>query len=72
MQCITIPPEVIQDIKNKGLSRKKISWSYIERICYSFDDILLITETSIQVGLEIVGIPTEKIEKFLCSKGIKL
>lgn len=72
MRCITISHEVLDDISSKALSNKKLSWNYVERICYSFDDILLIVNHSVSIGITFTGIPDEKTEKFLKTKGINL
>lgn len=72
MNCITISNEVLEEISSKALNNKKLSWNYVERICYSFDDILLIVNHSISIGISFIGIPDEKIEKFLKTKGVNL
>lgn len=72
MNCITINPEILKDISSKTISGKSISWVFIERICYSFDDILVIVNHCLLVGAIFYGNPSEKIEKFLKEKKVNL
>lgn len=72
MNCITIDPEILKDISNKTVSGKSISWIFIERICYSFDDILVIVNHCLLIGAIFNGIPSEKTIKFLSDKGINM
>ena len=72
MNCITISTEVLDNIASKAVTNKKLSWQYVERICYSFDDILLVVKHSISLGICFSGIPNSKTEIFLNSVGIKI
>jgi len=68
----SLNPEIFQEISNKAIANKRISWGFIERICSTFDDVLEIVIYSISVGALFTGIPSEKTEKFLISHNINL
>jgi hypothetical protein len=72
MNYSTVPPELLKDISNRAISSKPVNWGYIERICSTFDDILLVVNHAIKVGVSFSGIPGERTEKFLLGKGINL
>jgi hypothetical protein len=67
----TIDPEVKELIIQKCINRRRISWLWLESICFSYDDLFFYVSVIIRVDGEFSGFPSEKSRKKLLEFGIK-
>lgn len=67
-----INKEVLSEISKKIISGKPVNWSFIERICNTFEDVLKVVNYCISIGASFYGLPSERTEKYLNEHGINI
>ena len=69
---ISLNQAIMSEMTQKAIQNKPVSWSNVERICCTFDDVLEVVSYGLSVGLSFSGVPSQKTENYLKNHGINL
>jgi hypothetical protein len=70
--CITTDAEVARIISERIIKRQKISWSWLESQCITYNDLLSYAEIIVEIGGEFSGFLPEKSERKLKEMGFRV